>query len=319
MEDYKKTGEDKNFEYYRNDSEVNSDDGDEETYLKILNKRNEFNVKILDKEIKISKRTFNKIMIMSSSEPEEQVLFSLYKTVSKNSKEAIKLKGGNREEIKTDEIILNENTNDNDIKINKTNNDPISTPISNNNIQNQNILIQTNNVINIPNDNIDANTESEELPFGKPEANLDNVVLVGLPPEAIKTKWFYLLLAIVGLGYVIIFLVGIFDKEVGLNLNIFSLFILGMVIFFTGVFGFVKINKRIYDNVVLFIFSFLSIFAGIAAAIIVNINDVTEKYFNICLIFGIISASFSLLCIFWMNKLRKNILITKSRKLERLM
>ena len=32
MEDYKKTGEDNNYEYYRNDSEVNSDDGDDETY-----------------------------------------------------------------------------------------------------------------------------------------------------------------------------------------------------------------------------------------------------------------------------------------------
>ena len=36
MEDYKKTGEDKNYEYYRNDSEVNSDDGDDETETNIV-------------------------------------------------------------------------------------------------------------------------------------------------------------------------------------------------------------------------------------------------------------------------------------------
>ena len=314
MEDYKKTGEDKNYEYYRGDSEVDSDDGDDETYLKILNKRNEFNVKIFDKEVKLSKRSLTKIMILSSSEPEEQVLFSLYKTIPKNSKENLKLKEENKQ-INNNEIILNEDNND---KINTISNDPLSTPLGSSNNNTQSILIQTNNVINIPNSNeIDTNTDNEELAFRN--NNLDNVVVVGLPPEALKTKWFYLLLALVGICYIIIFLIGIFNKEVGLSLNIFSLFLIGIVIFFTGSFGFVKINKRIYDSVPLFILTFVSMFAGIVGAILVKINETTERYFLICLIFGIISAVFSLICILWMNKLRKNILINKSKKLERLM
>ena len=315
MEDYKKTGEDKNYEYYRGDSEVDSDDGDDETYLKILNKRNEFNVKILNKDVKLSKRSLTKIMILSSSEPEEQVLFSLYKTIPKNSKENLKLKEENKQ-INNNEIILNE---DNNNKINTISNDPLSTPLGISNNNTQSILIQTNNVINIPNNNneIDTNTDNEELAFRN--NNLDNVVVVGLPPEALKTKWFYLLLALVGICYIIIFLIGIFNKEVGLSLNIFSLFLIGIVIFFTGSFGFVKINKRIYDNIPLFILTFVSMFAGIVGAILVKINETTERYFLICLIFGIISAVFSLICILWMNKLRKNILINKSKKLERLM
>ena len=315
MEDYKKTGEDKNYEYYRGDSEVDSDDGDDETYLKILNKRNEFNVKIFDKEVKLSKRSLTKIMILSSSEPEEQVLFSLYKTIPKNSKENLKLKEENKQ-INNNEIILNE---DNNNKINIISNDPLSTPLGSSNNNTQSILIQTNNVINIPNNNneIDTNTDNEELAFRN--NNLDNVVVVGLPPEALKTKWFYLLLALVGICYIIIFLIGIFNKEVGLSLNIFSLFLIGIVIFFTGSFGFVKINKRIYDNITLFILTFVSMFAGVVGAILVKINETTERYFLICLIFGIISAVFSLICILWMNKLRKNILINKSKKLERLM
>ena len=315
MEDYKKTGEDKNYEYYRGDSEVDSDDGDDETYLKILNKRNEFNVKILNKDVKLSKRSLTKIMILSSSEPEEQVLFSLYKTIPKNSKENLKLKEENKQ-INNNEIILNE---DNNNKINIISNDPLSTPLGSSNNNTQSILIQTNNVINIPNNNneIDTNTDNEELAFRN--NNLDNVVVVGLPPEALKTKWFYLLLALVGICYIIIFLIGIFNKEVGLSLNIFSLFLIGIVIFFTGSFGFVKINKRIYDNIPLFILTFVSMFAGIVGAILVKINETTERYFLICLIFGIISAVFSLICILWMNKLRKNILINKSKKLERLM
>ena len=315
MEDYKKTGEDKNYEYYRGDSEVDSDDGDDETYLKILNKRNEFNVKILNKDVKLSKRSLTKIMILSSSEPEEQVLFSLYKTIPKNSKENLQLKKENKQ-INNNEIILNE---DNNNKINTISNDPLSTPLGSSNNNTQSILIQTNNVINIPNNNneIDTNTDNEELAFRN--NNLDNVVVVGLPPEALKTKWFYLLLALVGICYIIIFLIGIFNKEVGLSLNIFSLFLIGIVIFFTGSFGFVKINKRIYDNIPLFILTFVSMFAGIVGAILVKINETTERYFLICLIFGIISAVFSLICILWMNKLRKNILINKSKKLERLM
>ena len=310
MEDYKNIGED------RKDDEINSDDGEEEKYLKILNKRDEFNVKFLNKEIKIKKRTLNKIMILSSNEPEEQVLFSLYKTVPKRFKDNIKLKSKNKDN-KINETIINENTKDSDIKVNKLSNDPLSASINNN--QTQNLLIQTNDVINVPNNNIDTNTDADELSFGKKEVNIENVVLVGLPPEALKTKWFYLLLAIVGLGYVIIFLVGIFNKDIGLNINIFQLFLFGMLIFFTGSFGFVKINKRIYDNIVLFILTFITIFAGIVASILVKINETTERYFPICLIFGIICSAFSLICIFWMNKLRKNILINKSKKFERLM
>ena len=311
MEDYKNIGED------RKDDEINSDDGEEEKYLKILNKRDEFNVKFLNKEIKIKKRTLNKIMILSSNEPEEQVLFSLYKTVPKRFKDNIKLKSKNKDN-KINETIINENTKDSDIKVNKLSNDPLSVSINNNN-QTQNLLIQTNDVINVPNNNIDTNTDADELSFGKKEVNIENVVLVGLPPEALKTKWFYLLLAIVGLGYVIIFLVGIFNKDIGLNINIFQLFLFGMLIFFTGSFGFVKINKRIYDNIALFILTFITIFAGIVASILVKINETTERYFPICLIFGIICSAFSLICIFWMNKLRKNILINKSKKFERLM
>ena len=310
MEDYKNIGED------RKDDEINSDDGEEEKYLKILNKRDEFNVKFLNKEIKIKKRTLNKIMILSSNEPEEQVLFSLYKTVPKRFKDNIKLKSKNKDN-KINETIINENTKDSDIKVNKLSNDPLSASINNN--QTQNLLIQTNDVINVPNNNIDTNTDADELSFGKKEVNIENVVLVGLPPEALKTKWFYLLLAIVGLGYVIIFLVGIFNKDIGLNINIFQLFLFGMLIFFTGSFGFVKINKRIYDNIALFILTFITIFAGIVASILVKINETTERYFPICLIFGIICSAFSLICIFWMNKLRKNILINKSKKFERLM
>ena len=52
---YVKTDEDKNFEFYRNDSEILSGDGEAEPYEEIFNNRGEFNVKINDKELKIKK------------------------------------------------------------------------------------------------------------------------------------------------------------------------------------------------------------------------------------------------------------------------
>ena len=82
MEEYVKTGEDKKFEYYRNDSEVLSGSGEEEPYEEIINKRSEFTIKINNNEIKIKKRSLNRIMILSDSMPEEQILFTLYKTMT---------------------------------------------------------------------------------------------------------------------------------------------------------------------------------------------------------------------------------------------
>ena len=340
MIDYKKTGEDKNYEYYSNVSEVESEEGDEEIYIKILNKRNVFSVKILNKEIKIKKISLNKIMILSESQPEEQVLFSLYKTISKNSDEIKKLKNmqdnNNINFIKNDITIkgnsdnnlINSNINNKSDNINKNNiknisDDPLSgdTPFrkNNDNTSDNNQLIINNDVINIPNNNntnIDED-DKEELAFKK-DLNLDAEVLVGLPPEALKIKWFYLLLTIIGIAYIIIFLVGIFNSEVGLNLFIFSLFLIGVEIFITGALGFVKINKRIFNNIAVIILTFIALFAGIVGAIIVNLNEKTERYFNISLIFGIISFCFSLLCLFWTNKLRKNVLINRAQKAEKL-
>ena len=98
---YIKTGEDNKYEYYRNDSEVLSDNGEEEIYEAILNTKDKFNVKINNKEIIIKKRTVNRIMILSDSQPEEQILFSHYKTVEHNK---------SNDKIKT-QVLLNENLN----------------------------------------------------------------------------------------------------------------------------------------------------------------------------------------------------------------
>ena len=305
METYKKTGDNKNYEFIRNDLD------DDEIYIKILNKRNEFNVKIANKEVKINKKSVNKIMILSNSEPEEQILFSLYKTISKNSMDNLKLNSSNN-------LLVNIQEN----KIDLISDDPLSdkTNISFENNESQTGLIQTNSIINIPNNNnIDTNSDNEKVAFGKPESNSNGNIIVGLPSEAIKTKWLYLLLAILGIGYIIISIVGFLNKEIDFNINILSLFLFGLFIFFAGVFGCVQINKRIYDSIFLFIFTFITLFAGIVASVLIKINKKTEKYFIICFIFGIICSVISLICFFLLNKLRKNNSVDGIKKFERLM
>ena len=303
METYKKTWDNKNYEFIRNDLD------DDEMYIKILNKRNEFNVKIANKEIKINKKSVNKIMILSNSEPEEQILFSLYKTISKNSMDNLN---------SSNNLLVNIQEN----KIDLISDDPLSdkTNISFENNESQTGLIQTNSIINIPNNNnIDANSDNEKVAFGKPESNSNENIIVGLPSEAIKTKWLYSLLAILGIGYIIISIVGFLNKEIDFNINILSLFLFGLFIFFTGVFGYLQINKRIYDSIFLFIFTFITLFAGIVASVLIKINKKTEKYFIICFIFGIICSVISLICFFLLNKLRKNNSVDGIKKFERLM
>ena len=285
MEKYKKTGEDKNYEFIRNDLEVDSDDGNGDAYMQILNKRNEFSVKILNKEIKIKKSSINKIMILSNNEPEEQILFSLYKTISKDSMDNLKLKSPNK-------TLVNIQENKIDLISDDPLSDKINTPFGNNKIHSG--LIQTNSIINIQNNNnIDTNLDNENVVFGKPEVNLIGNEIIGLPPEAIRAKWLYFLLATIGSGYIIIFIVGIINKEINLNINIFSK--------------------------ILFIFTFISLLSGITASVLIKINKKTEKYFIVSFIFGIISSVISLICFFLLNILKKNNFINRTKKFERLM
>ena len=56
----------------------------------------------------------------------------------------------------------------------------------------------------------------------------DNVLLVGLPPQALRAKWFYLLLCLVGIGYIVLFIIGLINEAVGFMFNIFCMCIIGV-------------------------------------------------------------------------------------------
>ena len=238
-EQYVKTGEDKNFEYYRNDSEVVSGEGEEEIYQAILYKKKEFNVKINNNDIKIKKRTLNKIMILSENEPEEQILFSHYKTVSHDkdkSKDKEKAPALPNENKKAEKPNNPEDINANKSIPSKKINEPLSENNNNNNI-NVNIPPITNNDNNKNDDN-----DNEKLILKKKENTSDNV-LVALPPEGVKLKWFYLLLALCGIANVVYFFYIVFGITFILNTLPFIIF--GIIDIFTGLFGFITINVNI--------------------------------------------------------------------------
>ena len=311
--DYVKTGEDKNFEYYRNDSEVLSGDGEEEPYEEILNNREEFNVKINDKELKIKKRTLNKIMVLSDSQPEEQILFSHYKTVEH---------GKSLENIKTQPSAIE------NLRANNPNNLdslrdakaipylPISEPLSDNNT---NVVIKLNTPTpsNEENNNFNNNNNDNENLMSKKIAKNDILLQIGLPPEAVKSKWFYLLLVLCGVINVLYFIFCLISN--GFLLNSLLIMIFGIILIFTGLMGYNRINNKIYTDSFLRLMTMACMVLPIASFILVLFSPITRNHIVFNLIVNIITALFSFLCLFFTSKLRKAEESSKLSQMEQLL
>lgn len=355
MEDYVKTGEDKQFEYYRNDSEVLSGDGEEEPYEEIYNKKEDFNVKVADTEIRIKKRSVDKIMILSDNQPEEQILFSLYKTVNKGeNQDKIKTQLNSNDRLRPNNpsdldslrgskavAFPNMASPDDDINnIIPTNGEkkeepepqPIisggavlrssppqenekaqftvntGTPLSGEMmaIGNSDNPTGNSNVLNVPSS---EGSDNEEGTFQK-NANINNVI-VGLPPQAVKTKWFYLLLALVGIGELVLFIMSLLSGA-----GIFLLILVGGVLLFTGIFGFMKINNKIYNDKILFICTIASAAMGILGILFSLMSPAGAGFFVVALILGCLGAVFSVLCIIWTRQLKLEEENTKQKQME---
>ncbi len=313
MEDYVKTGEDKNFTYYRNDSEVLSGDGEELPYEEIVNKKEEFRVKILDKIILIKKRSFNRIMILSECIPEEQLIFGLYKT-------ELHGKSSGQINISTQPMGLDGLRGTEPKPFQNNIETPLSGEIVGTGINNDaNININLNaNVVNIPPNEDSDKEESSLRTLSDFNSNNSQLLIVGLPPEAVKTKWFYLLLALIGIFYLILFIAGLINSAVGFGFGTFFIFLIAIVLILTGIFGFLKINNKIYDNRPLFFLTIACPILGILGSIILVANAATKGYFVPSLIFAFLVIIFSVLCIIWTNKLKNQDQTTKQKNLERL-
>ena len=311
QQEYVKTGEDNDFEYYRNDSEVLSGDGEEEIYEEILNKKEEFPVKINNKELKINKRTLNKIMILSDSQPEEQILFSLYKTVEQNiSNDKIKtqtLSNENKKSENKDKENLNKVP---PLLYYKKIDEPLSEKNNNNNIAINVSLPSSVNEIK------SYNNDSENLMFKKTE-NSGNLLVVALPPKAVKIKWFYLLLVLCGIINIIYFFYCLF--KIHFLFNIFLIMLFGIFHIITGFIGHNKINNKIYNDKNLFILTVISSILPIINLILILIKNSTKGHIIFGLIINIISIIFAILCIVFTEQLKKDENIIKISQMEKLL
>ena len=314
-EDYVKTGEDKNFEYYRNDSEVLSDDGEAELYEEILGKKDEFNVKINGTELKIKKRTVNRIMILSDSQPEEQILFSHYKTVeSDKTHDKKKAQDLLKENLKPKEPnpTPNQITNNSQKETNNSSLFPytkISEPLSESKENTNNVAMK----VNVPSNN---QNDKENLRFKKTE-NIDDLLLVGLPPEAIKLKWFYLLLLICGIVDAVYFFYFLIKYQ--FSFITFVIMIFGCLNILTGIVGFNKINNKQYDSLLLLIFTFACAILAITKIISFLFSSTIGTHFIFGLIVNTINLIFAVLCILFTIKLKKKENETKLSQMQQLL
>ena len=301
-QDYVKTGEDKNYEYYRNDSEVLSSDGEEEQYEEILNKKEEFTVKILDKEIIIQKRTLYRIMILSDSQPEEQILFSHYKTVKQNKAgDIIKTQAVSNQNLRSKPP---ENLNPEPLISYKGIDEPLAE-------HNNNLLIKTNNPT--PNEN---NYENGNMMFKKTE-NSDNLLIIGLPPEAVKAKWFYLILVLCGIINVFYFLYCLI--RIKFLFNTFLIMLFGLVQILTGFMGYNKINNKIYDDKMLYMLTLGCAIIPIVDLILILMAKTTRGHFAFGLIMNLIAILFAILCFAFTEQLKKKQNSTKMSQMEQLL
>ena len=251
-------------------------------------------------------------MILSECEPEEQVLFSLHKVVDKERARTYSLsdpsKSNNDVKLRGHKTKLNKKKKEEKPKtINPSQNNQV--------IYNNNIEQQTNdNVINIPQNNSD-----DDVAFTKPNA-LSGVITVNLSPVGLVTKWFFLLISACGIAELVYFILVLVDGSIKLTPYLYYLLGIGVLLLIFGVFGFIQINSKKYDNCCLIIICIICIIFGIGSFIFSRFEgtETIRDNWIITILVSLLIVVFSVVCAILTNKLRKEHLINKNVQLEEL-
>ena len=324
--DYIKTGEDNKYDYYRNDSEVFSSEDNTYLYSKVLQERKEFYVKFNQEEkkneqLEIKKKTLDRIMVLSECEPEEQVLFSLHKVVDKNRARTYSLsdpsKANNDVKLRGHKTKLNKKKKEENAPtqekptVLEVNNNP---PDNNQVVYNNNVEKAKNDVVNIPENNSD-----DDVAFAKPNA-LSGVITVSLSPAGVIAKWFYLLISACGIAELVYFIIVFVTGNIKITPYLYYLLGIGVLLLVFGVFGFIQINSKKYNNCCLIIICIICIIFGIGSFIFSRFEEIETVRDNwiITILVSSLIVVFSSVCAILTNKLRKEHLINKNVQLEEL-
>ena len=251
----KKYSDDK-YDYYHKETEVLSNDNTFSSYVDILHSKKELAVKQAksNQDIKLNVESLKKIFKMSSSEPEEQVVFIFYNPEFFDSyPDMVNNKPG--KEVPEEPKMV-----------------PHPQPVKNNN----DVIIPIKEKAEKPVQKTVDDTMSSNHILAN-EATADTTIITsktssvdnGSKPKILKL--FYIILGIIGLVDLAYSVICFID----LSLSLFHFYTIGMsaLLVITGLLGFISVNKHEKPNALVVMLSILCLLGSIGHIVIGVLNQ----------------------------------------------
>ena len=306
---------DKKYLYYIKEYTSDFEESNINLYTNILSNKSSFYVtnENHSKHIEIKPSSLKKILRKGKLEPNEQILFSYYKDIFISQINNKKEKSGNNEDEKNEEkdksILTHKgklrsakkkkHNNNEDIILNISSTETLNDDKEDNKINNENNYdIDIDLLNNKSNENLMKLDENQNnfllLLNDKIRINNDNL------------KCFYLSLFFCGTIYVINFLDALFNRNKTIQslFNIFSL-PLGLLLIYTGIYGYFKINKKIYNDKMCINLTFASFFSPFLSFFFSRISSDENIRKNIVMsvFINLITICFSGICAYILKEL----------------
>ena len=299
--------EDNNYIYYikeySSDLETTNNLND---YSHIFSKKSSFYItnENHSKHIEIKSQSLQNILLKGGLEPNEHILFCFYKDILPNQKSNYKNKLRSPKKLEQIGIeIENENEKEDNISRSST----------------KEMLMHTDD-INLNSDNSDKSENSEtdiDLFNNKSKAKYDekkNDYLLAICNNQVfitndKLKCFYLSLFFCGIAYILYFMDALFDKNKSIK-HLFNFFCLplGILLIYTSIYGFSKINNKIYNDKLCINLTYSSFLSPIISFVFARISSeeiIRNNIFMSCII-NLISTCLAGFCAYILHELNKD-------------
>ena len=306
--------EDNNYIYYikeySSDLEATNNIND---YSQIFDKKSSFYITNQNhsNHIEIKSPSLKNILLKGGLEANEHILFCFYKDILPNQKNK-KGKSKKEKKIKSpkklEQIeIGNENENEKEDKISRSSTKEML-------IHNDDINLNIDNVDKNENENnSDPDIDLVNNKSNEKFAIKENDYLLCIFNNQVyitndKLKCFYLSLFFCGISYILYFMDALFDKNKSI-MHLFNFFCLplGILLIYTSIYGFSKINNKIYYDKLCIILTYSSFISPILSFIFSRISSeeiIRKNIFMSCVI-NFISACFAGFCAYILNELNK--------------
>lgn len=335
MSERKLNIEDKNYDYFIKEYISNSDSEDLNIYSKILSRKSFFHITNNEhsNHIKILPTSLTKILFLGQLEANEQILFCFYKDELPDKNLSNKEKQKNRNKSKKERDKSNDNITHHKTKlrsakrnkkkdkeqIEEKKNDEevvldVSSPeqlISHKEMKNDIDDVYTNKNTN----NFDTELDLLNIKTNEDYIRTDNQnqkYIITLFNNKIKItndnlKCFYLCLFFCGLLFCIYLLDILIDKNKSFKcLYNLCCFPLSVLLIITGIYGYNKINKKIYDDAICLVLSYSSCASPFINFIFSRISseDNVRKNIILTILINLFPICFSGLCVYILKELQ---------------